>query len=94
MKSSARPDPTSRLLFGSAAESRGDEGLAPEHLVGLGWLYGLHARSAIARGRLWQAVLMLDGIRDQLIALKCLRHGLNPYQGRGVDQLPAMKLRR
>ena len=31
---------------------------------------------------------MLDGIRDQLIALKCLRHGLNPYQGRGVDQLP------
>ncbi|HEX4704967.1 MAG TPA: hypothetical protein VH352_22755 [Pseudonocardiaceae bacterium] len=26
--------------------------------------------------------------RDQIIALACMRHGRNPDQGRGVDQLP------
>lgn len=50
----------------------------PEHLTGMGWLYALHARSSIARNRPWQAVLMLDGMRDQIIALACARHGLNP----------------
>jgi predicted nucleotidyltransferase len=81
--------PNFKLLFGSAGEPTAPEALVPEDLVGMGWLYGLHARSAIARGRLWQAVFMLDGIRNQVIALKCLRHGLSPYQGRGVDQLPS-----
>jgi len=81
--------PHFKLLFGSAGEPSDPEVLFPEYLVGMGWLYGLHARSAIARGQLWQAVLMLDGIRDQVIALKCLRHGLSPHQGRGVDELPS-----
>ncbi len=84
--------PNFKLLFGSAGEPSGPEPPEPEHLIGMGWLYGLHARSAIARGRLWQAVIMLDGIRDQVIALTCLRHGLNSYQGRGVDQLPSEEI--
>jgi hypothetical protein len=82
-------EPGFALLFGAAGEPTTNPAPKPDQLAGLGWLYALHARSAIARGRHWQAVLMLDGVRDQIIALACVRHGLNPHQGRGVDQLPA-----
>jgi hypothetical protein len=54
----------------------------------MAWLHALHVRSALARGRHWQAVHMLDGMRDQVVALACLRHALPPAQGRGVDRLP------
>ena len=54
----------------------------------MGWLYALHARSAIARFRPWQAVMMLDQLRDQVLALACARHGLNPHHGREADRLP------
>lgn len=80
------------VVFGEANPPTSPPAPDPDHLAGMGWLYALHARSAIARGRPWQAVLMLDGIRDQIIALACLRHELNPYHGRGVDQLPVTVL--
>jgi len=54
----------------------------------MGWLYALHVRSALARGRSWQAAYMLDCMREQLIAMACARHGLPADEGRGVDQLP------
>lgn len=53
----------------------------------MGWLYALHARSAIARGNLWQAVMMLDDLRNQVITLMCLRLDLNAWHGRDADQL-------
>ncbi len=31
---------------------------------------------------------MIDGIREQVTALACRRHGLPSYEGRGVDDLP------
>jgi hypothetical protein len=80
--------PTFRLLFGTAA----DKPLPPlpttAALIGMGWLYALHARSSIARDRVWQAEYMISGVRDHVLALSCLRHGASPYQGRGMDQLP------
>lgn len=82
-------EPSFRVVFGEANAPTSAPAPDPDHLAGMGWLYALHARSAIARGRPWQAILMLDGIRDQIVALACLRHELNPYQGRGVDELPA-----
>ena len=48
----------------------------------------MHARSSIARGRRWQAVYMLNGLRDQVLSLVCLRHGLPTHEGRGIDDLP------
>jgi len=54
----------------------------------MAWLYALHARSSILRGRMWQAEYMLSGMRDQVLALACLRKGLPAVQGRGVDDLP------
>ncbi|MET1008276.1 MAG: nucleotidyltransferase domain-containing protein [Propionibacteriaceae bacterium] len=59
-----------------------------------GWLYALHVRTAIARGRLWQATLMLEGLRNQVVVLTCLRHGVDSHHGRGVDHLPAAVLER
>lgn len=55
----------------------------------MGWLYALHARSSIARGRNLQALYMVNGLRDQVVSLACLRHGLPAEQGRGVDDLPS-----
>lgn len=33
---------------------------------------------------------MVSGVRDQVLALACLRHGLPSVQGRGMDGLPAV----
>ncbi len=74
------------MLFGNAAEPSPTP--APADLVGLGWLYALHARSSIARGRVWQAEHMISGARDHVLALACLRHDLPAVQGRGMDDLP------
>ena len=81
--------PTFRLLSGRAvprAQARPPDAV---ELIGLAWLYGLHARSSIARGRVWQAEYMVSGVRDHVLALACLRHGLPAAQGRGMDRLPA-----
>lgn len=81
--------PAFRLLFGAANERPAAQPPAVAQLIGMGWLYALHARSSIARGRRWQAEYMISGMRGQVIALACLRHGLPPNEGRGVDALPA-----
>ncbi len=81
--------PNFRLLFGTVANTRPSSAPDAEELIGLGWLYALHARSSIARGRTWQAEYMISAARDQVLALACLRHGLPAREGRGIDDLPA-----
>lgn len=76
------------LVFGQAAASTPVNPPDPRGVLGWGWLYALHARSAIARGRSWRALQMLEGLRNQVLVLSCLRHGLQTHHGRGVDQLP------
>jgi hypothetical protein len=80
--------PTFRLLFGTAAIQPQARGPGAAELVGLAWLYALHARSSLARGRVWQAEYMISGVRDNVVALACLRHGLPAVQARGIDDLP------
>lgn len=75
-------------LFGAVGQHTDAAPVDVGHLVGMGWLYAVHARSALARGRLWQGVHMIDGARDQAVGLACLRHGLPAHEGRGVDLLP------
>lgn len=60
----------------------------PQSYVRMGWLYALHARSAIARRRAWQADMMLTELRNQVIALACHRMGLDPAEGRDAHLLP------
>ena len=78
-----------RLVFGESNAPRPSRSPAPAASIGMGWLHALHARSSIARGRALQALYMINGVRDQVITLACLRHDLPAHQCRGVDDLPA-----
>ena len=80
---------TFRLVFGTASELPPMATTKPEELIGLAWLYALHARSSIARGRSWQAEFMIGEMRNQVLALACVQRGLPAREGRGMDRLPA-----
>lgn len=80
--------PTFRLAFGNATGNPPASPPPEERLIGWGWLYALHARSSMARGKLWQAEYMISGMRDQVLALACRRHDLPFQEGRGIDRLP------
>ena len=80
--------PTFHLLSGKANEPRHIPPPQPAHIIGLGWLYALHARSSIARQRSWQAEYMISGLRDHALSLACIRHSLPASEGRGMDSLP------
>jgi hypothetical protein len=80
--------PTFRLAFGKAIEARHVPPPSARELIGYGWLYALHARSSIARGRPWQAEYTISAMRDQVLALACVRFGLPAREARGADALP------
>jgi hypothetical protein len=80
--------PAFRLVFGTARQRPASPPPAAAELIGTAWLHALHARSSIARGRVWQSEYMISGMRDHVLALACLRHGVSPHQGRGMDSLP------
>jgi hypothetical protein len=79
---------TFQLLFGAEVERPHLPPPTASSLINWGWLYALHARSCIERGRRWQAEYMISGVRDHTLALAALRHGLPAEQGRGMDRLP------
>ena len=81
--------PAFRLVSGKANEPRHAPPPACWEVIGLAWLYALHARSSIARGNLWQAEYMISGVRDHALALASVRHGLPAAHGRGIDRLPS-----
>jgi len=80
--------PTFRLMSGEAKEPQYVQPPPADTIIGMGWLYALHARSSVARGNVWQAEYMISGIRDSALALACSRHGLPAVHGRGMDLLP------
>ncbi len=79
---------TFKPVFGPTNEPKHFPPPSAGSLIGLGWLYALHARSSIARARLWQAEYMVNGLRNQALALACVRHDLPAVHGRGIDRLP------
>ena len=81
--------PTFRLVFGESAPPRHAPPPTADRIIGLAWLHALHVRSALARGRTWQAEWMLSATRDHVLSLACLRHDLPAHQARGTDDLPA-----
>jgi hypothetical protein len=80
--------PAFRIVFGEANPPAYVPAPTAESIIGLGWLYALHARSSIARGNFWQAEYMISGVRDNALGLACIRNGLPALHGRGIDRLP------
>lgn len=81
--------PNFRLIFGEARPPQQAPQANPMSVIGMAWLYALHVRSSLARGRILQAEYMLSGMRNHVCELMCLRSGVIPHQGRGLDDLPA-----
>jgi len=79
--------PNFRLIFGDANPSVPAPAANPEALIGMAWLYALHVRSSLARGRVFQTEYMLSGMRNHVLELACLRCGTVAHQGRGLDDL-------
>jgi hypothetical protein len=79
--------PTFKLVFGHAHTL---PAVTPnrEASVGRAWLCALHARASVRREKFWQAEYFVSGMRDQVLALCCQRHGLPASEARGVDALP------
>ena len=79
--------PKFKLIFGAPSQAQRATGDNASELIGMAWLHGLHVRSSIARGRFLQAEYMLGTMRNQVLALACLRNGLPTSDGRGFDDL-------
>jgi hypothetical protein len=79
--------PAFRLLFGAANDVPKARPPDRGQLIGLAWLYALHVRSSLARGRVWQALHLINTMRDHVMSLRCLRQGVAAVQGRGLDDL-------
>lgn len=79
--------PKFKLVFGLANDAQPLPTGNPSELIGLAWLYALHVRSSMARNRLLQAEYMLSNMRNQVLALACLRQGFPASEGRGFDDL-------
>jgi len=80
--------PNWSTVFGETVEVAPNAPPDPDNLVGLGWHYVLHARTCIERGKPWQAVWLIDGVRDYILTLACLRLGHPPRFAKGADLLP------
>lgn len=76
-----------RVVFGDAVD-RQPGSVDPAHLTGLAWHHVLHARISIERGARWQAEYWISGLRDQVLALGCLRLGYPAAHAKGADHLP------
>jgi predicted nucleotidyltransferase len=81
--------PGFRTVFGDPVDVAAPLLPTSTNLVGLGWLSVLHADAAIERSKPWAAAFWIASVRDQTLALACLRLGEHPMYARGVDRLPS-----
>jgi hypothetical protein len=81
--------PRWRTVFGTAAPPAPQPPAGHDGLAGHAWHHLLHARMSIERRRWWQAEHWISGVRDQVIALACLRLGHPTGYAKGAHLLPA-----
>jgi len=79
--------PRFRLLFGT---SKVDDPPPPsaEDLYGWAVIYARDALVCIERGRLWQAEHSISALRNNALAIACVRNELPTGFGKGFDRLP------
>ena len=81
--------PSFRPVFGEPVERPPNPLPSFDELAGRGWIDVLHTNSSIHRSQPWKAEFFLSSLRDQTLALACLRLGESPFYARGIDRLPA-----
>jgi hypothetical protein len=80
--------PKWKLLFGQEIQREHTPPPDAREIFGYAMHEVVRARFCIERDRLWQAVYLIDDVRDHAFALACLRRGLEAPYARGVHQLP------
>jgi hypothetical protein len=80
--------PAFRLVSGVAQEPSRFPSPSVTDIIGMAWLYAVHAKACIARKKFWQAEYMVSGVRDHALTLACERLGFSTAHGRGFDSLP------
>ncbi len=68
--------PNFKLIFGHPKPPQAAAPPDINDLIGMAWLYALHMRSSLARGRHLQAEYMLSGMRNNVFSLWCVRCGV------------------
>ncbi|MGC9670576.1 hypothetical protein ACNTMW_29030 [Planosporangium sp. 12N6] len=80
--------PNWRAVFGRPSKVEPVALPRGDHLTGLAWHHALHARACIERRRWWQAEYWISAVRDQVLALACLRLGHPTEYAKGAHLLP------
>ncbi len=75
-------------VFGEPLPLRSRTPPSRDDLAGRAWHHVLHARACIERRKPWQAEWLISGVRDQVLALACLRLGHTTSYAKGADLLP------
>lgn len=76
--------PSWQTVFGEAVALVPSASPRLDDLVGRAWHHALHANASIERGRAWQAEYWISGVRDQVVALACVRLGQPTWYARGA----------
>ncbi len=84
----AQMGPKLRPLFGTAIAEVDTPPHDPREVFGLCVHHALRARLGIERGRLWSAEYYVAELRNETLALACLRRDLPSRYARGFDALP------
>jgi len=80
--------PKFKLLFGEAVARPQPTPPTAANRFGLAVHHALRARFSIERERFWQAEYWISSLRDEALALACMRRGLVAAYARGYDELP------
>jgi predicted nucleotidyltransferase len=80
--------PRWKLLFGEEIQREHTPPPSAREIFGYAVHEAVRARFCIERGRLWQAVYLIDDLRDHAFALASLRRGLEAAFARGIHELP------
>jgi hypothetical protein len=81
--------PNWRTVFGETVELEASAPPARDPLIGWAWVLLRHGHACVARGKPWQAEWCISGVRDNVLALACLRLGYATRYARDADRLPA-----
>lgn len=81
--------PRFSLLFGEAVDRRHNPEPDAADLFGRAVHHAVRTRICVERGRLWQAEYWLGSLRNDALALACVRRDLPAAHGRGLQELPA-----